>query len=90
MEMKVKEDYLLRNVAGSHIVVPVGEGSLDFSGVITLNEVGAFLWEALQQDTTQEALVQALLGEYDVDEATAAADTAEFIAKLKGADLLAD
>lgn len=88
--MKVKDDYLLRNVAGSHIVVPVGEGSLDFSGVITLNEVGAFLWEKLQADTTTDGLLKALLEEYDVDEATAKADIDEFIAKLKGADLLAN
>jgi hypothetical protein len=88
--MKVKEDYLLRNVAGSHIVVPVGEGSLDFSGVITLNEVGAFLWEKLQSNTTEDELLSALLGEYDVDENTARADISEFISKLKGADLLAD
>ena len=88
--MKVKDDYLLRNVAGSHIVVPVGEGCLDFSGVITLNEVGAFLWEKLQADTSAEGLLSALLAEYDVDEATAKADIDEFIAKLKGADLLAD
>ncbi len=88
--MKVKEDYLLRNVAGSHIVVPVGEGCLDFSGVITLNEVGAFLWEKLQNDVTEEGLVEALLNEYDVDRATAEADVKEYIEKLKGADLLAD
>ncbi len=88
--MKVKDDYLLRNVAGSYIVVPVGEGSLDFSGVITLNEVGAFLWERLQADITEDKLVEAVLAEYDIDKATAKADTAEFIAKLKGADLLAD
>lgn len=88
--MKVKEDYLLRNVAGSNIVVPVGDSCLDFSGVITLNEVGAFLWEKLQNETTEQQLVEALLGEYDVDEATAKADVAEYIEKLKGADLLAD
>ena len=86
--MKVKDDFLLRNVAGSNIVVPIGEGSLNLSGVITLNEVGAFLWEKLSADTTQEELVRALLDEYDVDEATARADIEEFIGKLKGADLL--
>ena len=40
--MKIKEGYLLREVAGSNIVVPIGEGELNFSGVITLNDVGAF------------------------------------------------
>lgn len=88
--MKIKEDYLLRNVAGSHIVVPVGEGNLDFSGVITLNDVGAFLWERLQSDTTPEELLSALLAEYDVKSDVAKKDIDEFIVKLKGADLLAD
>ena len=88
--MKVKKDYLLRNVAGSNIVVPVGEGSLDFSGVITLNEVGAFLWESLKEDRDLDGLVKALCSEYDVDEATARTDISEFLDKLRGADLLED
>lgn len=88
--MKIKSDYLIRNVAGSYIVVPVGEESLDFSGVITLNEVGAFLWEQLKENNDKAGLLKALLAEYDVDENTASADIDEFIAKLKGADLIAD
>ncbi len=86
--MKIKDGYLLRTVAGSNIVVPVGEGSMDFSGVITLNEVGAFLWKCLETDTTEAELTEKLLGEYDVDKATAQTDVAEFIGKLKGADLV--
>lgn len=88
--MKIKSDYLIRNVAGSYIVVPVGEESLDFSGVITLNEVGAFLWEQLKENNDKAGLLKTLLAEYDVDENTASADIDEFIAKLKGADLIAD
>ena len=88
--MKVKEDYLLRSVAGSNIVVPIGEGNLDFSGVITLNDVGAFLWEKLQSDTSKQELLKALLAEYDVEEAVAKKDIDEFTDKLKEADLLAD
>lgn len=47
--MKIKEGYLLREVAGSNIVVPIGEGELNFSGVITLNDVGAFFWRNLEK-----------------------------------------
>lgn len=86
--MKIKEGYLLREVAGSTIVVPVGEGSMDFSGVITLNSVGAFLWKQLENGITEEKLLDRVLGEYDVDADTAKADIAEFIEKLKGAELL--
>jgi hypothetical protein len=86
--MKIKDGYLLRTVAGSNIVVPVGEGSIDFSGVITLNEVGAFIWKQMSEDTAVDTIVKAVLDEYDIDEATAKADTEEFLDTLRGADLL--
>lgn len=88
--MKIKEGYLLREVAGSNIVVPVGSGNMDFSGVITLNEVVSFIWKQLEKDTTKEEVLNNLLAEYDVDKATAESDIDEFINKLKGAELLAD
>ena len=88
--MKIKEGYLLREVAGSNIVVPVGSGNMDFSGVITLNVVGSFIWKQLEKDATKEDILNNLLDEYDVDKATAERDVDEFINKLKGAELLAD
>lgn len=86
--MKIKNGYLLRQVAGANIVVPVGEKSIDFSGVITLNDVGAFLWKKLEADLTKEELLAKLLAEYDVEENIAKADIDEFIARLEGAGLI--
>ena len=86
--MKIKEGYLLRTVAGSNIVVPVGEGSMDFSGVIQLNEVGAFLWKILENGAEKSELLAKLLDEYDIDESTASADIDEFLVKLKEANLV--
>ena len=88
--MKIKDGYLLREVAGSNIVVPVGEGTMDFSGVITLNDVGAFLWKNLEEDVSEEELVQRVLKEYDTDEVTARRDVAEYMTSLKGAGFIAD
>ena len=79
---------MLREVAGYYVVVPVGEGSLNFNGVINLNESGAFLWKAMENDVTEEGLVSALLGEYDVPEDRAKADVAAFIKKMKEANLI--
>ncbi|MDO5388949.1 MAG: PqqD family protein [Clostridia bacterium] len=88
--MKIKEGYLLREVAGSNIVVPVGEGAMDFSGVITLNEVGAFIWKILETGAEKEEIVEKMLSEYDVDKTTAENDVEEYIRELRGADLIAD
>ncbi|ACV61546.1 conserved hypothetical protein [Desulfofarcimen acetoxidans DSM 771] len=86
--MRIKEGYLLREVAGSHVVVPTGKATLDFTGVITLNETGAFLWKLLADGKTGQELLGALLEEYDTTEAKAKADIDLFLTKLKAADLI--
>ena len=85
--MKIRDGYLMREVAKSHVVVPTGEAALDFSGMMTLNETGAFLWRQLEAGKTESELVAALLEDYDTAETIAQADISEFLAKLKSADL---
>lgn len=79
--MKLKEGFILRQVAGQTIVLPSGD-ALDLNMMITLNETGAFLWEKLQSETDEKALTSALLAEYDTDEETAAKAVAAFVQKL--------
>ena len=86
--MKIKDGFLLREVGGKSVVVPVG-GDLDLNMMITLNGTGAFLWAHLQQETDENALVSAILAEYDVDEATARRSVQNFVKKLADNDFLA-
>lgn len=86
--MKVKEGYLLRELADTFVVVPTGKATLDFSGVITLNGPGAFLWKLLSEEKTEGELLKAITEEYEVEVETAKVDIVEFIEKLKAADLL--
>ena len=79
--MKIKEGFLLRQVAGQTVVLPAGN-DLDLNMMITLNNTGAFLWERLQSETDEAALVAALLAEYDVDGDTARKSVAAFVKKL--------
>ena len=68
-------------------MVAVGDAVKSFNGVINVNETGAFLWKLLENDTTEEKLVTALLEEYDVDEELAKKDVNAFINKLAEAGL---
>ncbi len=86
--MRLKEGFLLKKVAGEYVVVPTGNAMIDFKAMISLNETGAFLWEALKTDKSQQQLTEALLGEYDVDEETASCDVAEFVKLLDEKNLL--
>lgn len=85
--MKIKNDFVLRKVADSYVVVPVNSLTLDFNGVMNLNETGAFLFEQLQNGIEKEELVCKMLDEYDVTEEKASADIDAFINKLKDADV---
>ncbi len=86
--MKIKEGFILREVAGSFIVVAVGDAVKDFNGVINLNETGAYLWKELAKGSDEDGLTKALLAEYDVEESVARADAKNFIDKLTEAGLV--
>lgn len=82
--MKIKKGFLLKEIAGSFVVVPVGEDLVDFSLMITINETGAFLWNCLAEDKTDEQLVELLKSEYEgATDEQLASDVAEFVALLK-------
>ena len=80
--MKIKKGFVLRVVGGEHVVVPVGEMSKTFHGMINLNETGAFLWRFFSEEHSIDEGVEALLGEYDVEEELARADVMRFAETL--------
>ena len=88
VNMKIKEDFILRKVADSYVVVPVNDMTVDFNGIINLNETGAFLFEILQKGADNQELLDKLLSEYEVTSVKAEADIDVFIQKLKDADIL--
>lgn len=85
--MKIKDGFVLKKVAGNDVVVPTGAATVDFNGMLTLNETAAFLFKKLQGGIERDELVEALLSEYDVDEETAAEHVDKFIEKIEGAGL---
>ncbi len=88
--MKIKDSYVLRNVAGENLIVPVGGNNINFNSAMTLNETGAFLWQLLTNDTTRDALICAMTKEYAIDADTAAKDIDLFITSLKEHSILED
>lgn len=86
--MKIKEDFILRKVADAYVVVPVNGMTLDFNGIINLNETGAFLFELLQNGATKEELLEKMLEKYEVSQEKASSDIDIFVEKIKEADIL--
>jgi hypothetical protein len=82
------EGFVSRSIADDVIIVPVRGGVGDLESVFTLNAVGATIWKLIDGRTPREALAAAVSCEYEVSEATAAADVGEFLALLQQRGLL--
>lgn len=81
--MKINLEFVTREVAGEYLLVPVGKTTLNLNGIMTLNEVGAFLWEKLPQAADEAALVDAVLAEYEAERPEVEQDVSEFLSKLR-------
>lgn len=86
--MKVKDGFVIRNIAGQYMAVPVGKRTKDLHGMIALNETGAFLWNLLREDQSLDYLIQALLNEYDVSPELARSSILEFLDILSSEKVL--
>ncbi len=87
-EMKIKPGFTLRHVVDEYMVMPTGDNIKRFGGTVILNEVSAFIFEQLQQPISREDLLCQVLAEFDVDEATAAADLDALLEQFRQLELL--
>ena len=86
--MKIKRDFVIRKIAETTVLVPVGKNAADFNGMIKLNDTGAYLFKLIQTGSDEEVLVNNLVNDYDVSREQALNDVSAFIKKLKDADII--
>lgn len=87
--MKTKKGFKLRTVCGENIIVAEGIENIDFSRIISMNESASYLWNKIQeQEFTIDTLVNLLLEEYEVDEATARSDAEALVEKWQEAGII--
>lgn len=84
---KIKSGYVLREVAGELLAIPVAP-ELDSSNIVILNPVSGLLWEKLQSECTVSQLVKAVTENFNIDAATAEGDIKEFLQMLKQSNIL--
>lgn len=73
---------MLREIAGETLLIPLGAAATRVHGMVALSESGVLLWRRLQNDCTEEDLVEVILAEYEIDRDTAGKDVQAFLQKL--------
>lgn len=82
--MEINKNYMLKEVAGEFMLVYQDENNVDFSKVITLNELGAFIFKLLSKNLNEEQIVDEILKEYEgASREVVVSDVSNFVNKLK-------
>ena len=89
--MKINENFILKKIAGSTVVMPVGKAVNNVKGMIKLNPTAEIIWKALESENDADGVIEAVKNScQNVDEATLTQDVNEFIQKLRELEILED
>ena len=81
--MKIKEGFVLREIAGQAVVIATGPASKEFRGMIKLNSTGKLIWQGLMDGLSEEEISQKIVDTYEVDRDRAEADVKQMLNKMK-------
>lgn len=87
--MRIVKDFILREITDEYILIPTGNTTEEFNGLITLSETGAFIWNHLEQAESFDALLEMIIAEYEIDKKTAAQDAYELLNQMLNVGMIA-
>ncbi len=88
--MKIKDGYILKEVAGANIVIATGAQKMNFNGIMTFNSVGADVFNLLDGTRSVDEIAEIIAKNYDVSTEVVKADVEKLIVKMKDHGLIED
>ena len=80
--MVLSSNYEIVEIADELLAVPVGKMANICKDVFTFNDAAAALVKQLKTQSTQRELIDLLVGQYEIDDQTAAEDVNKFVSTL--------
>ena len=84
--MKLKDNFITQDVEDIQFLVPVGGEA--FQGIVRSNETAAFIVNCLRNETTEEAIAEAMFEEYEAPRDVILADLRKILETLRGINAL--
>lgn len=88
--MKIKDGFIMKDVAGSKVVLPLGERQTEIRGIITFNDIGAEVFNMLDGTNSVEEIIAKIVKDYDAPYETVKSDVEKLIEKMRENGLVED
>lgn len=89
--MRINNDFILRTVAGEHMLVNTKGRQTDNSSFFSINDPVEWLWNKINgMEFTEETLVDLICGEYEVSREEASTDVANLIKMWRTYGIIAE
>ena len=79
--MKLKSDFITQTIEKTQFLVPLGGES--FQGIVRSNKTAAFIVDCLKEETTEEAIIDAMCKKYDAPRDVIVSDVKEILNTLR-------
>jgi hypothetical protein len=80
--VEAKKNFVARAVNNELILVPLKNQVADMTQLFTLNELGHFIWNHLDEQSSIESITQKITAEYDINQDAAREDLVDFLNEL--------
>ena len=87
--MRIKDGFVMMEVAGQTMVIATGEASRNFHGMIKLNSTGKMIWEGLMQGLSRQEITERITETCDAEPGQVQEDVGAFLEKMEKAGFLA-
>lgn len=86
--LKANPDFILRDIAGDAVLVPIGEAGVFENSVLSLNETCRYLWQLFQEPRTVEEVIAEAGREYSDPDGKMEEGIRDFVKEYKQYGLL--
>jgi hypothetical protein len=77
-----KKHFVCKHAGEELLLIPLKDNVADFNQYLVLNELGAFIWDTIDSNTTAALLHEQISAEFEVDDAILREDLEKFIPQL--------
>lgn len=79
------DGFAVRSIGGDTLLMPVRSTGTGPDSIYVLNETGSVIWKSLEKPASIDALVDSLVGTFEVSREQAAIDATEYLSELEKA-----